>query len=219
MEKIINAARLLIKDFAKMPQPTQLIVACVLVVAAFSTGQCNSDSKLNQFRQEFAKLQKEANTAKQFADSTNNIVIRLTTESKQKDKQIASLTVTIDVTNKQRSILKGNLSRLEDSLEVTKDTAQIVAIQEGIIYNLKEQVSNAESVIGQQKEVIAVQQFKISKLDSAVAIATQRGDSLQVVVNKLIDMPKPPRQWISKKTAGLISFAAGVIIGDRLARR
>ena len=80
-------------------------------------------------------------------------------------------------------------------------------------------MSNAESVIGQQKEIITAQQFKISKLDSAVAIATQRGDSLQVVVNKLIDMPKPPRQWISKKTAGLISFAAGVIIGDRLAGR
>jgi chromosome segregation ATPase len=219
MEKVIDAFRKLIKDFAKMPQPTQLILACVLVVAAFSFGQCNSDSKLNQFRQEFTKLQKEAETVKQFADSTNDIVIRLTAESQQKDKQIASLTVTVDVTNKQRSILKGSLSKLEDSLEVTKDTAQIVSIQEGIIYNLKEQVSNAESVIGQQKEIITAQQFKISKLDSAVAIATQRGDSLQTVVNKLIDMPKPPRQWISKKTAGLVSFAAGVIIGDRLAGR
>ena len=219
MEKVIDAFRKLIKDFAKMPQPTQLILACVLVVAAFSFGQCNSDSKLNQFRQEFTKLQKEAETVKQFADSTNDIVIRLTAESQQKDKQIASLTVTVDVTNKQRSILKGSLSKLEDSLEVTKDTAQIVSIQEGIIYNLKEQVSNAESVIGQQKEIITAQQFKISKLDSAVAIATHRGDSLQTVVNKLIDMPKPPRQWISKKTAGLVSFAAGVIIGDRLAGR
>lgn len=219
MEKVIDAFRKLIKDFAKMPQPTQLILACVLVVAAFSFGQCNSDSKLNEFRQAFGKLQKEAELTKQFADSANNTVIRLTTESQQKDKQIASLTVTIEVTNKQRSLLKGNLSKLEDSLEVTKDTAQMVAIQEGIIFNLKEQVSNAESVIGQQKEIITAQQFKITKLDSAVAIATQRGDSLQVVVNKLIDMPKPPRQWISKKTAGMISFAAGVIIGDQLARR
>lgn len=219
MEKVIDAFRKLVKDFAKMPQLTQLIVACVLVVTAFSFGQCNSDSKLNQFREQFAKLQKEAETTKQFADSANNVVIRLTTESQQKDKQIASLTVTIDVSNKQRSILRGNLSRLEDSLEVTKDTVQIVSIQQGIIYNLKEQVSNAESVIEDQKQVIESQRFKITKLDSAVALATQRGDSLQVVVNKLIDMPKPPRQWISAKTAGMISFAAGVIIGDRLARR
>lgn len=217
MEKVIDAFRKLVKDFAKMPQLTQLIVACVLVVAAFSFGQCNSDSKLNQFREQFAKLQKEAETTKQFADSANNVVIRLTTESQQKDKQIASLTVTIDVSNKQRSILRGNLSRLEDSLEVTKDTAQIVSIQQGIIYNLKEQVSNAESVIEDQKQVIESQRFKITKLDSAVALATKRGDSLQVVVKKLIDMPKPPRQWISKKTVGLISFATGVIIGDRLA--
>jgi septal ring factor EnvC (AmiA/AmiB activator) len=219
MEKIINATRLLIKDFAKMPQPTQLLVACVLVVAAFSFGQCNSDSKLNQFREQFAKLQKEANVTKQFADSTNQTVIRLTTESKQKDKQIESLTVTIEVTNKQRSILKGSLSKLEDSLHVVKDTAQIVAIQEGIIYNLKEQVTNAEAVIGQQKEIISAQQFKITKLDSAVALATQRGDSLQTIVNKVITMPKPPRQWISKKTAGMIAFATGVIVGDQLARR
>lgn len=219
MDKILDAFRRLIKDFAKMPQPSQLIVAVVLVFLAFSFGQCNSESKINQFRSEFATLQKEAKSAKQFADKANADVVRLVAESTQKDSLITRLTVTVEISNKQRIQLKGSLSKLEDSLSVTKDTTQIVAIQEGIIFNLKEQVAEAESTIRQQDEIINAQRFKITKLDSAVALATLRGDSLQTVVNKLIDMPKPPRQWISKKTAGMISFAAGVIIGDQLARR
>lgn len=219
MELVIEALRKLIKDFSKMPQITQLIVGGILVFAAFNMGQCNSESQLNKFRAEFSILQKEASATKEFADSVKSDVIRLTDESKKKDSLITRLSFTIDFTNKQRSQLKGNLIKLEDSLKVVKDTVELIAIQEGIIYNLKDQVSNAESVIEQQKNVISNQQFKITKLDSAVALATQRGDSLQAVVTKLVNMPKPPRQWIGTKTAGMISFAAGVIIGDRLARR
>lgn len=219
MERVIEALRKLIKDFSKMPQVTQLVVAGVLVLVAFNMGQCDSDSQLNKFRAEFSVLQKEATATKEFADSVKSDVVRLTDESKKKDSVITRLSVTIDFTNKQRVQLKGNLAKLEDSLLTVKDTAELVAVQQGIIYNLKDQVVNAESVIEKQKDVIANQQFKITKLDSAVALATQRGDSLQTVVTKLINMPKPPRQWISAKTAGMISFAAGVIIGDQLARR
>lgn len=219
MERVIEALRKLIKDFGKMPRLTQFVVGGILCFVVFNMGQCNSDSQLNKFRAEFSLLQKEAQSTKEFADSVKLDVIRLTDESKKKDSVITRLSLTIDFTNKQRSVLKGVLTKMEDSLEVVTDTAQIVAIQQGIIYNLKEQVSNAESVIGQQKEIITAQQFKITKLDSAVALATQRGDSLQTVVTKLVNMPKPPRQWISKKTAGMIAFATGVIVGDQLARR
>jgi uncharacterized phage infection (PIP) family protein YhgE len=219
MERVIEALRKLIKDFSKMPQVTQLVVAGVLVLVAFNMGQCDSDSQLNKFRAEFSVLQKEATDTKHFADSVQSNVIRLADESKKKDSVITRLSFTIDFTNKQRTQLKGNLVKLEDSLRVVKDTAELIAIQEGIIYNLKDQVANAESVIENQKQVITTQQFKITKLDSAVALATQRGDSLQTVVTKLINMPKPPRQWISKKTAGMIAFATGVIVGDQLARR
>jgi len=202
-----------------MPQVTQLVVAGALVFIAFNMGQCNSDSQLNKFKAEFSVLQKEATDTKEFADSVKLDVNRLTGESKKKDSVITRLAITIDFTNKQRAQLKGNLTKLEDSLRTVKDTAELVAIQNGMIYNLHEQVSSAESVIEKQKDIITNQQFKITKLDSAVALAAQRGDSLQTVVTKLANMPKPPRQWISAKTAGMISFAAGIIIGDQLGRR
>jgi len=219
VEKLLNAFRDVLSIYVKMPQLTQIVLAVALGIFAFNAGQCDSDSKINQFRADFAMLQKQATATKQFADSASNEVTRLTEESKSKDATITRLSLTIEIGNKKREQLKGTLIVMEDSLRVTTDTAQIVNIQEGIIYNLKEQVVTAENTIAQQKEIINTQNVKITKLDSAVALAMQRGDSLQIVVDKLINMPKPPRQWISKKTAGMISFAAGVIIGDQLARR
>jgi uncharacterized coiled-coil protein SlyX len=143
----------------------------------------------------------------------------LVADARAKDAEIARLSLTIDFDVKKRQLLKGSLGRLEDSLKTIKDTVQIVQIQEGIIFNLKEQVSSAEKTITEQTQIISAQQFKITKLDSAVMLATQRGDSLQKTVNKLINMPKPPRQLISPKTAGMIMFVAGVVAGDQLARR
>ena len=219
MSSILNALRKVLSVYTKMPQLTQIILACALVAFAFNAGQCNGDSKLNKFRAEFEILQTEAKNTKQFADSAKAEVSRLTDEAKSKDSVITKLTLVVDIDAKKRQQLKGSLNVLEDSLKSAKDTAQIVQIQEGIIGNLKEQVSSAETTIGQQKEIISAQQFKITKLDSAVMLANRRGDSLQVVVDKIIAMPKPPRQWISPKTAGIIAFVAGVVVGDQIARR
>lgn len=218
MDKTIDALRRLLKDFAKMPQPSQLIVAGVLVVAAFNFGQCDSESKINKFRAEYVALQKEARVATQFADKAKADVSRLVAESNQKDSTINKLSINIEISARQRTQLKGSLSRLEDSLMVAKDTAQIVTIQEGIIFNLKEQLTVADKTIEDQKQIINSQKYKITKLDSAVALATQRGDSLQTVINKFIKLEPPPRQWISKKTAGIIAFAAGVYVGHQVSR-
>lgn len=219
MEKILEAFRKVLIELRKLSQVSQILVVGALVFVAFTFGKCDSNSKLNQFRAEFSLLQKEASTAKKFADSTKTEVIRLTNESKEKDSIITKLSFTVEFTNKKRDRLKNVLTVLEDSLTNAIDTTEIVAVQEGIIDNLKEQVKEAETVIANQSDIIKSQQFKITKLDSAVALANARGDSLQTVVNKLIDMPKPPRQFIGKKTAGILAFTAGVIVGDRLARR
>jgi len=218
MDKIINAARRLLVDFGKMPQVSQYIVAVVLVLFAFNAGQCNSESKLANFRQQFVALQNEAKVTKQFADSANAEVDRLMTESKSKDERIAKLSLTVSFNKEKGKSLKTSLVSLEANLAMTP-APDSISIQRDIIGNLKEQVVLAEETIVKQQEIITEQQFKITKLDSAVALATVRGDSLQTVVTKLINLPKPPRPWISKKTAGMIAFVTGVVVGDQLARR
>lgn len=134
-EKIIGESRKLLTAFGKMPQLTQLIVACMLVAVSFNLGQCNGDSKLNKFRAEFATLQKEAKVTKQFADSAKSQVTQLTLEAHSKDSVITRLSLSVELGNKKRDVLKGTLNKLEDSLKVTTDTAQIIGIQEGIIDN------------------------------------------------------------------------------------
>lgn len=218
-EKFVAELRKLLEVFARISFKTQTLIAGILVVGAFSFGQCDGDAKVNDFRKKYEALQDEAVAAKKFSDSAKVVVAQLTIEARQKDTVITRLKITADITNKQRVVLKETLHTLEENLEQTKDTAQMVAIQEGIIYNLKDQVKNAESVIEQQKTVITEQDTKILKLDQALALANERANRFEEVNDKLVDLKPPPRLWINKKVVGMTAFVAGVMVGNKIAQR
>ena len=218
-EKFVAELRKLLESFAKISFRSQTLIAGMLVFAAFNFGQCDGDSKVNDFRQKYVTLQKEATAAQKFSDSAKIVVAQLTTEAREKDTLITRLKVTVDVTNKQRATLRQNLSNLENSLEHVTDVAQRADIQQGIIYNLKEQVTEAEGVITHQKTVIDLQDQKILKLDQALALATERGNRFEEVNKQLIDLKPPPRVWLNKKVVGATAFVAGVMIGNKIAQR
>lgn len=215
-EKFVVELRKLLESFAKVSFRTQTLVAGMLVFVAFNFGQCDGDSRVNDFRTKYVALQKEATAAQKFSDSAKLVVAQLTTEARQKDTVITRLKITADITNKQRAALKESLNDLENDLVQTRDTAQIVAIQEGIIYNLKDQVKNAESVIEQQKTVINEQDTKILKLDQALTLANERANRFEEVNKKLIDLSPPPRVWLNKKVIGATAFVAGVVVGHKM---
>lgn len=215
-EKFVVELRKLLESFAKVSFRTQTLVAGMLVFVAFNFGQCDGDSRVNDFRTKYVALQKEATAAQKFSDSAKIVVAQLTTEARQKDTVITRLKITTDITNKQRAALRENLNDLENDLAQTRDTAQIVAIQEGIIYNLKDQVKNAESVIEQQKTVINEQDTKILKLDQALTLANERANRFEEVNKKLIDLSPPPRVWLNKKVIGATAFVAGVVVGHKM---
>lgn len=215
-EKFVEELRKLLESFARISFRTQTLLAGMLVFVAFNFGQCDGDSKVNDFRKRYVTLQAEATAAQKFSDSAKIVVAQLTTEARQKDTVITRLKITAEITNKQRLALKESLSDLEQDLEETKDTAQMVAIQEGIIYNLKDQVANAESVIEQQKTVITEQDTKIMKLDQALTLANERANRFEEVNKKLIDLSPPPRVWLNKKVLGATAFVAGVVVGHKM---
>lgn len=218
-EKFVAELRKLLEAFARISFRTQTLVVGLLVFAAFSFGQCDADTKINEFRQKYVALQKDAVAAQKFSDSAKLVVTQLIIEAKQKDTTITRLKITVDVTNKQRVALKQSLITLEQDLMEVKDTVQMVAIQEGIIYNLKDQVKNAESVIEQQKTVIKEQDNKILKLDHALILANERGNRFEEVNKQLIDIKPPPRVWLNKKVLGTTAFIAGVVVGNKIAQR
>lgn len=209
------------KGFQSLSQVGQFAVIIGLVFLAFSFGSCDSDKKIKDFTIKYEQLQTEATSAKLFADSAKTKIASLTSDVKSKDEAIKKLTISVEFREKERSLLRNKLSLLDDQLESATDTAQIVQIQEGIIYNLKEQLTVADSTSSDLRKLLDLERYKVSKLDSAVALANARGDRLQVVVDSLIKLPapKPSRTWISKKTIGTMAFIGGVLVGDHLARR
>lgn len=216
---VIEALIRLMKEFAKLTFRTQTLVVVVLIFVSFNFGQCDGDAKVNDFRQKYVALQANAVAAQKFSDSAKTQVAQLVRESKQKDDSIIRLKVTVDVANKQRSTLRNNLGAMEDRLEHVTDIAERSEIQQGIIYNLKEQVTEAEEVITQQKTIIDQQDVKILKLDQALALATERADRFEDVNKQLIDLKPPPRIWLNKKVLGTTAFIAGVVVGNKIAQR
>lgn len=219
MGKLLDALIKFGKQFGKLSNVSQFAVLVALTFVAFNMGECGSDARLNKFRLEFATLKQQADSASMFANIAKKDVDRLTKEVKKKDSTITKLTISIEFTNKERQKLNGTYAELEHKLQTVKDTVEIVQTQLEMIGNLKQQVAHADTIIKTQVQIIKDQQFKITKLDSATAIATQRGDSLYRVVENLRKMPSPPKQWISPRTAGMIAFVTGVVAGDYLARR
>lgn len=218
-EKFVAELRKLLESFARISFRTQTLIAAMLVVGAFSFGQCDGDAKVNDFRKKYVALQASAVAAQKFSDSAKTQVAQLVRESKQKDDSIIRLKVTVDVANKQRSTLRNNLGTLEDRLEHVTDIAERSEIQQGIIYNLKEQVTEAENVITQQKTIIDQQDVKILKLDQALALATERADRFEDVNKQLVNLKPPPRVWLNKKVLGATAFVAGVVVGNKIAQR
>lgn len=217
LDSVINFG----KKFQSLSQVGQYAVVIGLVFIAFNFGSCDGNKKIKEFVIKYEQLQSEAQSAKLFADSAKTTISSLTSQANAKDETIKKLTISVEFRDKERQKLKNNLSSLEEKLVAAKDTAEMMQIQEGIIFNLKDQLITADSTNSDLRKTIELQKYKITKLDSALVLANIRGDRLQIVVDSLVKLPspKPPRQWISKKTLGAVAFVGGVLAGDYLARR
>lgn len=208
------------KSFEKLGNVGKIAVLGAAAFVAFAFGECNNHDKLVQFQIKYEQLQKEAATTIKVADSLKTKVAVLTTEANNKDTVITRLTVSLQTQKLQRQKLVGNLEVLEDNLKFAKDTAELVQVQQGIIYNLKEQLVEADKTTQTQNEIIQNQQYKIVKLNEALELSNIRGDRLQESLDKFnnLKMPTPKKPFISKKTAGIIAFVGGVVVGNTLAK-
>lgn len=219
--KILDAIIKFGKAFQSLSYIGRVAVVVALIAVAFNFGSCEGDKKVKEFVVKYEQLQQDARAATLFADSAKNKIVQLTTDVNSKNEVIKKLTITVEFRENQRKELKRDLVDLEKDLAAAKDTAELVVVQEHIIHNLKTQLDAADATTTDLKELLKLERYKVTKLDSAVALANLRGDRLQKVVDSLITLPPPQtsRNWISKKTIGIVAFAGGVLVGDYLARR
>lgn len=204
----------------KLKIPGKLAIVGAASFIMFSFGECNNYDKIKEFETKYKQLQVEAESTKKIAEEEKTKVSILTTEVRNRDTTIKRLTISIEVSQKQKEKLKGGYEVLAENLKQATDTAEMFHIQEGMIANLNEQVKEAESIISQKSEIIQNQQYQISKLDEALIIANTRGDRLQTQLDKFtaLKMPTPKKPLISRKVAGAIAFIGGVYMGNTLAK-
>lgn len=208
------------EQWEKLGISGKLAVIGAAAFAMFSFGECTNYDKLKEFEIKYKQLQEEADSTKKIANEEKTKVSVLATEVRNRDTTIRRLTISIEVSQKQREKLKGGYEVLAENLREAKDTAEMFHIQEGMIANLNEQLKEADNTITQKSEIIQNQKYQISKLDEALAIANTRGDRLQTQLDKFtaLKMPTPHKPLISKKVSSTIAFIGGVYLGNRLAK-
>lgn len=226
--KLLNDLIKFGKAFGRLTQIAQLGVIVALIVVAFSMGNCNGKTELDTFLVEYQELQQNAKKATIYADSLNGRVAQLTDSAKQQDEKIKKLTISISFRERQRVAQVRELTQLENRVAAAKaesDLETVVATQDTVIDNLKNQVITTDGIVTEQKEIIQAQATQVLALQQAVQLATARGDTLQTILNALPKKPANPDRFFfgllpkpSRTVVGVIALAGGIVIGSQVSR-
>ncbi len=204
------------------------VVGVVVFLISYTLGKSNSNDEFTEFRAQYEEYQKTAENAVKYSDSLKTKVTELVNENGKKDSTIKTLTISISFRNKERAQLRNSLASLEnrmESPELLADTAELLAVKDSAISNLKQQVSTADSVIGQQESVVKLQDEKIVNLNTALVLSEMRADSLTKIINALPATPKNPNKFFfgllpkpSRTMIAVVSFAGGALVASQLRR-
>lgn len=204
------------------------VVGVAIFLASYMLGKTNSNDEFTEFKAKYEEYQKTTQNAVRYSDSLKTEVAQLVNENGKKDSTIKTLTISISFRNKERAQLKNSLASLEGRMyspEVIRDTAELLAVKDSVIVNLKEQVATADSVIVQQDSVVKLQDQKITNLNTALVLSEMRADSLTKVMNALPAAPKNPNKFFfglipkpSRTVVAIVSFAGGALVASQLGR-
>jgi chromosome segregation ATPase len=226
--KILNEVIRFGKAFGQLTQVSQIAVAVILIVVAFSVGNCNGKTELDSFLVEYQELQNTAKKTTAYADSLQNEVTQLADSAKRQDDKIKKLTISISFREQQKVAQVRQLAQLESRVEAAKADSNlvvVVATQDTVITNLKEQVTTTEAIVVDQKQVIQAQATQVLALNQALTLSTMRGDSLQTVLSSLPKAPSNPNKFFfglipkpNRTTIAIVSLAAGVVVGSQIGK-
>lgn len=216
------------KAFGQLTHVAQIAAIVTLIVVAFSFDNCNSKTELDNFIVQYESLQETAKHTTQIADSLNKQVIQLSDKAQKQNEKIKKLTINISFKEQQNVFRVSQLSRLEDKvIEAKTDSnlSSVIATQDTIISNIKNQLQTTNEIVSEQREIIQSQNTQILSLRDAVYAATLRGDTLQSIVNALPKTPSNPNKFLfglipkpNRTVVGIVAFVAGVTVGNQLGR-
>jgi hypothetical protein len=228
MDKLLTSLINFGKGFSKLTSTGRLaIVAAALCIISFTVGKSESTNKLEKFNVEYSKFKTNSKKTSDYADSLNYVVGKLSDENAKIRDSVYKLSITVEWKVREAKKVSNRLPILQNRMyspEVLADTIKLLALKDSVIENLEDQVAMTASIITDQSAIIEQKDTQIILLESAVAISTTRGDSLQTILhtlppaapnpNKLFGIiPKP-----SRKLVAITAFAVGVVAGAELRR-
>jgi septal ring factor EnvC (AmiA/AmiB activator) len=208
------------KGFANLPNIGRYAVVFAALYFAFIFGGTKKETQFSKFKAEYQQVLKKADTLTKLSDSLETKVQNLQKSVVKKDSTINRLTITVEWRARQNRALSSDLAELEVRMQdssALRDTAQLLALKDSAIINLKEQVSNRDSILVQKDSIIQIQQEQKDTLTLAIKLSEQRGDSLEAFIRNLPPTPKDPDKFLgvikkpSRKTVAVVSFVSGVI--------
>jgi hypothetical protein len=204
---------------------TFIIIGCIIfVILAYSAGRSASRDKLAKFIKEYDDYKKSAEVTIRYADSLSTRVKILTDSVRRTDNIIGNLSTEVLVIQTEKVALKNKLTKLNNQLNSITDTSSILIMKDSIIDNLSDQIIVSDNIIVKKDSIISIREIQIDQLKRTVALATHRGDSLQIIVLKLPATPSNPNKIFgfipmpSRTVVGVISFAVGAYVGHTLVK-
>lgn len=199
-----------------------------VMISVFFVGKCTELGNVEKITIEFAEYKKEAKKTTQLANTLKYQVDELVLAVEDKENTISSLQNAVTVKTQQKNVLEKSIRALEQTVVLTKltaDTAQIVVTQDKLIEELKTQVSTSQEIIDTQETQLEVRKEQILALQQASALAMKRGDELQLTIDKLQTLNVDDGRWFfgklkkpSRTTSAGIALGVGIVTGALLTR-
>lgn len=217
--KILEAVIKFGKAFSKLTGIGQVAVVGALLYVAFAVGSCTKDKDVDN-------LQVTVEQTKEHAKDLENKVKNLQDNVAKKETTITTLKFQISMRKQQQTTVRQQLATLEQqaSQERTMVAQVPLPLTDSLIGGLKQQVAIADTIIKEQDMVINERDAQVKMLNNALYLSQQRGDTLQVALDKTLTaynkkdklfgkIPMP-----SRKTVAAIAFIGGAYVGVQAAR-
>lgn len=215
LTKLFTAIIDFAKKFAQLTLKGQFITIALLMFSTYYLTSCSVKSTIDNIIVSFEETKKQNETLK---DS----VITLSDSAKQSEVTIKKLRIEISLMSTQKIALRKTQTRLEKVIEKTTDTVTLVALQDTVIDNLKNQVTVADAQIEKQEDIIEAQSNQINLTQQALSVSEQRAALLENTLDDTMDkLNKKDKLWgkiplPGRKVVAATAFIGGVYLGTQI---
>lgn len=203
------------EKFSKLTGIGQLITVAILIFSTYYITSCSKDRTIDG-------INVEVEETKEYSNKLKDSVVTLKDSVQGKEVVIKKLSIQVSLLSRERRTLQNVQYRLEDRIELEKDTTIIVALQDTVIDNLKTQLTVTDNVVKNQEHIIATKTDQVNLLQTSLSLTEQRADTLEKTLDRTLDkLNKKDKLWgviplPNRKVVATTALVGGVYLGTQI---